>query len=79
MSLQANAERLAAGEPETGIFVRAQVPGGKWDSVDIAQLDAESLLEWLRSRDGDNSLAENVVGILLGHGHLHLSPAEGGT
>ena len=54
----------------TGIYVRAKVDD-KWKSVDIAQLNKESLLTWLRSRDGDNPWAEDVVGILLGHGNLH--------
>lgn len=58
----------------TGIYVRAKTPTG-WDSVDIAILDKESLRVWLRSRGGDNPWAEDVVGILLGHGHL--SPDEG--
>lgn len=55
---------------ETGIFVRAQDNNGKWHSADIAHLDKDSLLVWLRSRGGDNALAENTVGLLLGHGHL---------
>lgn len=55
----------------TGIYIRGQYPDGKWESEDISLLDAESLLEWLRSRGGDNPYAEDVVGILLGHGHLH--------
>jgi len=54
----------------TGIYVRALSPEGKWMSVDIALLDKESLLSWLRSRGGNNPWAENVVGILLGHGNL---------
>ena len=54
----------------TGIFVRAE-HDGKWDAYDIAELTKESLLRWLRSRDGDNKWAEDCVGILLGHGHLH--------
>jgi hypothetical protein len=57
--------------PETGIFVRAKNPDGKWRSVDIALLDKVSLLVWLKSRGGDNPWAEDVVGILLNHGHLH--------
>lgn len=52
----------------TGIFVRAINTEGRWDNADIAQLDKESLLEFLRSRGGQNEWAENVVGILLGHG-----------
>lgn len=53
----------------TGLFVRAW--DGRWVSTDIATLDRQSLLTWLRSRGGDNPWAEDVVGILLGHGHLH--------
>ena len=54
----------------TGIFVRAQDSSYKWHSVDIAALEKESLLDWLQSEGGDNRIAENCVGILLGHGHL---------
>lgn len=56
---------------DTGIYVRAQDINGKWGSFDICQLTKASLLEFLKSRGGDNPWAENVVGILLGHGHLH--------
>jgi hypothetical protein len=53
----------------TGIYVRAK-QGKKWHSVDIAVLQPASLLAWLR-RDGEqNCLAENVIGIILGHGHI---------
>lgn len=63
---------LHAGERyATNIFVRAQHDDGSWESVDIWVLDRGSLLEWLRSRGGNNVLAENVVGVLLEHGHLH--------
>jgi hypothetical protein len=55
----------------TGISVRALMLDGRWDNADIAYLDKESLLAWLRSRGGNNEWAENVVGILLGHGNLH--------
>ena len=51
----------------TGIFVRAQLPDETWDSVDIAFLEKESLIEWLKSRGGNNPWAEEVVCILLGH------------
>ena len=54
----------------TGIYVRAIRPDGRADSVDIVMLDRPSLLRWLRSRGGHNPWAEDVVGILLGHGHL---------
>lgn len=74
MNLWADPERLKrSSELEgTGIYVRAQSPSvAKWLSLDIALLDAPSLLIWLRSQGGDNELAENTVGVLLGHGHLH--------
>lgn len=57
-------------DTETGIYVRAQGPDDKWQSADIVHLDKESLGTWLRSRGGENRMAEDVVGILLGHGHL---------
>lgn len=64
---------------KTGIYVRAQDKHGGWSAYDIAQLDASSLLTWLRSRGGDNHWAENTVGVLLGHEHLprKLGPAKG--
>jgi hypothetical protein len=54
----------------TGIFVRAKYPGDLWKPADIILLTKESLLEWLRSRGGENSWAENCVGIMLGHGNI---------
>lgn len=56
---------------DTGIYVRAQNSDGGFESVDIAVLTKESLLTWLHGRGGKNKWAEDVVGILLGHGHLH--------
>lgn len=41
---------------ETGIFVRAKRPSGKYDSVDIAELDRESLIRWL----ADDHMLESV-------------------
>jgi hypothetical protein len=70
MELRVDPNRSEKLADSTGIYVRA-IYLGKWGSYDIAQLDKESLLEWLRSRGGDNPWAEDVVGILLGHGHLH--------
>ncbi len=61
--------RTADGWVETGIYVRAKLDG-KFGSYDISQLDAESLLIWLRSRGGENVWAENTVCILLGHGQI---------
>jgi hypothetical protein len=54
----------------TGIYVRAR-DGERFVSADIDQLDKRSLLAWLRSRGGDNPYAEDVVGLIMGHGHLH--------
>ena len=51
----------------SGIYVRA-LKNGKWDAVDIAELDAPSLLAWVRSHKDDN-WAEGLILILLGHGH----------
>lgn len=62
--------------PSTGIFVRAWNADGRCVNACISELDKASLLAWLKSRGGDNRWAEDVVGILLGHGHLHLE--EGG-
>jgi len=56
---------------ETGIYVRAFVENGECISCDIADLEKESLLVWLKKNNGENRVAEDVVGILLGHGHLH--------
>ena len=52
--------------PESGIYVRAKL-GDKWGSYDIAHLERESLVAWLKSRGGDNPWAENCVLLLLGH------------
>lgn len=56
--------------PETGIYVRALNVEGRWDNIDLAHLDKESVLEFLQSRGGDNQWAENTVGVLLGHGPI---------
>lgn len=60
----------ARDELHTGIFVRAKNAEGGWDSVDIAELDRDSLHAWLRSRGGENLWAENCVMQLLGHDQL---------
>ena len=59
---------------KTGIYIRAQLPDGGWETADIAHLDRASLLSWLKSAGGDNRIAENCVGVLLGYGHLHENP-----
>ncbi len=70
--LKVDPDRLSnlVSEPGTGIWIRA-LHYDRWDKYDIAALDKESLLVWLRSRGGNNPMAENMVGHLLGHGHLH--------
>ena len=63
-------------ENMTGIYVRARALDGTYRTFDIGELTSASLLEWLRSRGGDNPWAEDVVGLLLGHGHLHEKPGD---
>jgi hypothetical protein len=55
--------------PITGIYVRALTPDG-YASADLGHLTPKSLLKWLRHCGGKNPLAENTVGVLLGHGHI---------
>ena len=68
---EARLEQQYIDNSSTRIYVRAKHESGKWESVDILCLTKESLLEWLKSRGGDNPYAEDVVGLLLGHGRLH--------
>ncbi|OKH14872.1 hypothetical protein NIES592_08320 [Fischerella major NIES-592] len=56
---------------ETGIPIRAKLRDGGYEAADIGVLEKDSLPAFLRSRGGDNIWAENIVGILLGHGQLH--------
>ena len=62
----------------TGLYIRAKI-AGQWQSVDIAdeRVSKADLLGWLRSRGGANRYAENVVGILLGRGPLHVEGKNG--
>jgi len=72
---QAFKETLVIESDRTGLPIRAKFePHDRVYTTDIYLLTKESLLEWLKSRDGDNAWAEDVVGILLGHGHLHPPP-----
>lgn len=57
--------------PTTGVFVRAKTAGGEYENVDILLLTASSLLAYLKKDGGDNQLAEDIVGIITGHGRLH--------
>jgi hypothetical protein len=67
MELKVDPERLAKYDANpTGYYVRAE-HAGSWSSFDINTLDRESLLTWLRSREGPNRWMEGVVLGLLGH------------
>lgn len=71
--LKFDASRLGDMEywGDTGVFVRGQYPDLNWGNQDMVMLDKPSLLEFLRSRGGENEFAEDIVGILLGHGKLN--------
>jgi hypothetical protein len=62
----------------TGIFVRAIGSDGKLGVYDIAELDAESLTNWLMRDGGSNPLAENTVRAMLGHEQVIPANAEVG-
>jgi len=70
-NLQVDPDRLRPSYVDaTSIYVRAQYEG-KWGSHDIAVLDAVSLLRWIRSKRSDNNhFAEDIIGVILGHGHI---------
>lgn len=68
---------LADPDAGTGIYIRAQNTDGRYVNADLVELDKASVLVWLRSRGGGNRWAEDVVGLLLGHGHLHPIEGEG--
>lgn len=84
MELKVSKERTSEDwRDQTGIYVRAQLPDGKWVNADILQLTPQSLTEWLRSRGGDNPWAESVVLSLLGWSYeerdeLREEEADGG-
>ena len=64
-------------EEGTGIYIRAKHPEtDQWGAFDIVTLTSGSLLDWLTGHGGDNPLAENTIGVLLGHGHLHTYDEE---
>lgn len=58
-------ERYVSTEA-VGVPVRAQHDDGTFSAVDIAELDAPSLLAFIRSRGGSNEYAESLVFHLLG-------------
>ena len=69
MELKADPKRM--GLKETGIYVRAWVPDGGPKSVDLAELDRDSLVSWIRGSQEKIGLevnfAERLILSLLGH------------
>lgn len=61
--------RLGLGK--TGVYVRALTERDTWISCDVAHLSKQSLKQWL-CYGGDNRLAEDLCGVVLGHGRLHV-------
>lgn len=67
MSLRVDPEREHL--PESGIYICAVHPVTERSVFcDLAHLTRESLLVWLRDHDRD--WAHDIIGVLLGHGHL---------
>ena len=57
--------RMGQGSYTTDILVRAMRADGTYFPADIWELDAISLLRWLRSRGHESPWAEQVVFLLL--------------
>jgi hypothetical protein len=55
------------GKGMTGIMVFGIDDQGNRRPCDIAELDADSLTNWLTRDSESNPLAENVIRIILGH------------
>jgi len=51
----------------TPIYVRALDPEGNMIAANLAQLDADSVIRWLRSKGEYSTIAEQTVLVLLGH------------
>jgi hypothetical protein len=66
MGLKINPERFGNQELDdvTGIFIRAFHPDGKWENVDLCQLDRKSIIEWTNSRKNG---ALNALLFILGY------------
>jgi hypothetical protein len=58
----------------TGIYIRAK-RGDTWDAIDIGELTTESLLRFLRSREGGNVWAESTCALILQHSHQEIDAA----
>lgn len=57
------------GLHSTGIYIRA-ILDDRWGSHDVVHLDADSLISWLHSRGDCNPMAENMLGVVLGHDQI---------
>lgn len=51
----------------TGIYTRAIGQDGRWGSYDIAELDRDSLVRFIRSRGEVSAWAVHIILIMLGH------------
>jgi len=67
------------GDRPTGILVRAQDPAGEWTAADVATLERQSLIDWLRSRGDRSRFAESVVLHLLGYEQAPVTSQEKGV
>lgn len=68
LELKVDPDRANEEYEFTRVYVRALGVDGKWGNADIAQLDKESLIKWLRhTNETENTLAERTVLVLLGH------------
>lgn len=67
LELRIDPERAGIETP-THIPVRAfDSSEGYWRTADIAELDRDSLVEWIRSRGEVSSWGVQIILILLGH------------
>ena len=51
----------------TGIYDRAKGQDGRWGTYDIAELDRDSLIDFVRGRGPVTTRALHIVLIMLGH------------
>lgn len=70
MDLKTAPDRQGTLHEATGLYVRAQGQDGRWDTYDMAELDRDSLVEFIRSRGEVSTWAVHITLILLGHDRL---------
>lgn len=58
---------LHSRDDTTGIYVRAQLPDGRFGVVDLAIVDRDSLLFWLKTQGCAISVINGLILHLLGH------------